>query len=368
MKLPKALLPPKAQTSHFRRWSVRLAPIANTLVEKGTYHAIHSQSILHGRHAIGHAWNSISLGAVLRAERTDNASHCQNHEAVACCKQRTIDDVFLASSLSESKEKGRTTSLAGACDGRSRSSRCTSRNRDAKAIDHESSQRKLGSGHKRMDSTLFISIVYTSSLCSSVLTGHTDGNSVFMLLLPLVFIWSRRPMRYGWPSKMVALSVFLFGLAIISFDALPRQFGTCALADDWSSEENEGSERVATERVQPRLREGAKFGSTVGTFVRAGRRWTFEFEVQGATTAPFTDTEATTTGSATAEPAPPKEPTRLRVLENLALQRVVESIKQDPKDVRWTVTGVITEFEGENWLLVSTILRAPSSNSLSSNP
>jgi len=52
--------------------------------------------------------------------------------------------------------------------------------------------------------------------------------------------------------------------------------------------------------------------------------------------------------------------TKYQVLENLALQRIVDAVSQDPNDLRWTTTGVITEFGGENWLLLSTVFRAPS--------
>jgi hypothetical protein len=181
-----------------------------------------------------------------------------------------------------------------------------------------------------------------------------------MFLLPLVFIWSRDPMRYGLPTKLVAMAVFAFGAATLTIDALPRQFSVPAnAAESWDTEAAEPIDDLRFDVSRPRMREGARLGSTVGKFSRAGRRWVFEFEGNPLTVSSLVDAS---------QPKPVSEdknhgetaPSRYRVLENLALQRVVEAIAQDPNDVRWTATGVITEFGRENWLLLSTVLRAPS--------
>jgi hypothetical protein len=44
--------------------------------------------------------------------------------------------------------------------------------------------------------------------------------------------------------------------------------------------------------------------------------------------------------------------------ENLMLQRIVESIRVDASDDRWSVTGEVSEFMGENRLLIHTAQRA----------
>jgi hypothetical protein len=54
---------------------------------------------------------------------------------------------------------------------------------------------------------------------------------------------------------------------------------------------------------------------------------------------------------ATFYPADSQEP--LRVLENLALERVVRILSQSRGDQEWLVTGVVTEYRGANFLLVT---------------
>jgi hypothetical protein len=49
-----------------------------------------------------------------------------------------------------------------------------------------------------------------------------------------------------------------------------------------------------------------------------------------------------------------------RLLENLTLQRVVQAIRDDSDDRFWTVSGNITEFLDENYLLLRRAVRTPS--------
>lgn len=195
-----------------------------------------------------------------------------------------------------------------------------------------------------------------------------------MILLPLIFIWSRAPMRYGLPSKLGALIVFAVGAATLSINALPRHYHpTVKAADSWDSEGANAMDAPRSGAARPRLREGARIGSTVGTFLRVGRRWAFEFEAAPVAATPSDEklVENLTLSAVaiiTASPSGPIELVRYQVLENLALQRVAEAIIQDPKDARWAVTGVITEFDGENWLLLSTVLRAPSNDIAAASP
>jgi hypothetical protein len=48
---------------------------------------------------------------------------------------------------------------------------------------------------------------------------------------------------------------------------------------------------------------------------------------------------------------------RYTVLENLGLQRVMRVIRGNPEITRWSVSGLVTEFEGANYLLVSRAIR-----------
>lgn len=76
---------------------------------------------------------------------------------------------------------------------------------------------------------------------------------------------------------------------------------------------------------EDRLREGTELLDQPGTFRLTGDRITF-----------FTDLGRG----------------RFVVLENLALQRVGRAIEDNPDPLQWLVTGAITEFRGENFLLV----------------
>ncbi len=177
-----------------------------------------------------------------------------------------------------------------------------------------------------------------------------------MLLLPLVFIWSRAPMRYGLISKTLVIIGFMIGhwsVDSILFHGDPR---CVAAADSWDLDLGSESDEQRRDSTRQLMREGTKVTAVVGRCSRVGRRWIFvaePVESKGSMMSP--------SPSASGEKTMTKEaaPMQYRLLENLALQRIVDAIAQDPNDVRWTITGVITEFSGENWLLLSTVYRAP---------
>ncbi len=47
---------------------------------------------------------------------------------------------------------------------------------------------------------------------------------------------------------------------------------------------------------------------------------------------------------------------RLRMLENLALERAARKVSDSPQGVVWNVSGIVTEYEGANYLLVKRIV------------
>lgn len=196
------------------------------------------------------------------------------------------------------------------------------------------------------------------------------------ILLPLLFIWSRAPMRYGAMSKSLILGCFSFAaLTIWSSGPFIEPVNPVLASDNWDSEVGE-IEDPRGEGNSPRLREGTRIGATKGKFSRVGRRWIFEIELESQTSDPATNANApsstadpTRSAASGSKPANADQATlRYRVLENLTLQRVVDAIAQDPNDVRWTASGVLTEFEGENWLLLSTVFRAHQSTEASPYP
>lgn len=77
---------------------------------------------------------------------------------------------------------------------------------------------------------------------------------------------------------------------------------------------------------EERLREGMKITQIVGRFEATGEQVTF---IRGDG----------------------KE--SLRALQNLALERIVQSIQEERGRYQWVVSGVITEFRGANYLLIT---------------
>ncbi|MBX3420730.1 MAG: hypothetical protein KF752_04155 [Pirellulaceae bacterium] len=47
----------------------------------------------------------------------------------------------------------------------------------------------------------------------------------------------------------------------------------------------------------------------------------------------------------------------LLVLENLAAQRILSAILEDPNDQHWAISGFITEFQGRNFLFIEQAVR-----------
>ena len=55
-----------------------------------------------------------------------------------------------------------------------------------------------------------------------------------------------------------------------------------------------------------------------------------------------------------------KEEKRMLVaLENLAAQRILKAVVDDPQDSAWTVTGQLTEFRDQNFILLQRVIRTP---------
>lgn len=76
-----------------------------------------------------------------------------------------------------------------------------------------------------------------------------------------------------------------------------------------------------------RLREGAKFHDRVGRFQVQGERVNFLPD--------------------------DKSPESIRVLENLALERVSNGLIDPRSSNRWIVSGTVTEYRGNNYLLIT---------------
>jgi hypothetical protein len=79
------------------------------------------------------------------------------------------------------------------------------------------------------------------------------------------------------------------------------------------------------EGSRQRVREGSRLLEQQGSFVPAGDRYLFVAADQS----------------------------RFMVLENLALQRIALALSEPQTAPTWTVTGIVTEFRGANYLLVT---------------
>jgi len=91
---------------------------------------------------------------------------------------------------------------------------------------------------------------------------------------------------------------------------------------------------------ESRLREGMKFVNRVGELREAGGRIAFY---------------------------PEGEPHSLQLLENLALERVSRELDQTHR--KWSVTGIVTEYKGGNYLLLHrAVLKARASKASGPRP
>jgi hypothetical protein len=78
--------------------------------------------------------------------------------------------------------------------------------------------------------------------------------------------------------------------------------------------------------VASRLREGTQLKDQRGAFRAMGDRATFTFEENGPT---------------------------LMVLENLALERVGRVLRESTDPLTWSVDGLVTEYQGASYLLIT---------------
>ncbi|MCC9609368.1 hypothetical protein LOC68_05565 [Blastopirellula sp. JC732] len=85
------------------------------------------------------------------------------------------------------------------------------------------------------------------------------------------------------------------------------------------------SAQADEKRRRNRVREGTRITDSVGQFDWVGDRMNF---VSDDGTQDF------------------------HVLENLAMERVAQSMEQSASKITWTVSGVVTEYRGSNYLLI----------------
>jgi len=112
--------------------------------------------------------------------------------------------------------------------------------------------------------------------------------------------------------------------------SLPSENATANAPD--SGREGKSAEKSAPTR--PRLREGTKLFDLVGTVRQTGRRYTFFVAANS---------------------------NRFVLLENLMLERILRAQASHGVTIQWKISGTVTEFQGQNYLLIEHALLHASS-------
>ena len=178
-----------------------------------------------------------------------------------------------------------------------------------------------------------------------------------LLLLPILLLWARAPMAFSLPWRWTLLALLGCGMLQFPLTALcaaqettPWLVRSTAAPQPLAGAAPPPAAEPATVQQPParaadaadvqRQREGTPLRAARGRFLEIGPRWAFAASTEGRT---------------------------YRVLENLALDRVVTAIRRDAGDDQWSVDGVITEFSGENYLLISRVRRATAESTANSS-
>ncbi len=230
-----------------------------------------------------------------------------------------------------------------------------------------------------------------------------------MLLLPFLIFWARSPMRFSTTNLRILIAgstaIALLSPLVLSGSLLaadPFERGTAGRTNGQDFQRTglaggsgaPGGDRLAAEKSPtagktPQRREGTLIPPAAGRVVMIGRRWAFLPASAPAAAAPLpAGTAAGSSGrfafesfgpgrtteiadSLTRKPArtsiapPPataagasRWPTQMLISENLMLQRIVEAIRLDPSDDKWTISGEVTEFFDQNRLIIRTAQRS----------
>ena len=128
-------------------------------------------------------------------------------------------------------------------------------------------------------------------------------------------------------APTVTLIVLAVSLATAANSAPPAAPANSRLAASALLEPAVKSPATLTaEKPAEKLREGTRLAEDVGSFSRVGERVSF---------------------------SPGGNRDSLRCLENLALERIARAIDESQGQRQWIVSGVVTEFRGVNYLLVT---------------
>ena len=125
----------------------------------------------------------------------------------------------------------------------------------------------------------------------------------------------------------IGIAIMLVGFSVAE-EPIPRESTKRTLVKPVS---NSRSKEI-------RQREGTKLVEIAGRFMIAGERVTFV-------------------------PQEAAEGVAYRVLENLALERVLDNLNESRSDRLWIVSGTLSEYRGANYLLISkAVLQSPTAD------
>lgn len=183
-----------------------------------------------------------------------------------------------------------------------------------------------------------------------------------MVFLPLMLIWLRDPMYFNTPSRWLMVA-FAATIGLLAPELASDKKGNQAAAADLNQSASSNNDPTAPSSpaldASALLREGTRLTERVGQLSRSDDGWYFTAELADSTKKQETQPASLETAPATPPQKRSATPSRIRVLENLALQRVAQMIQQDSSDNRWIINGLVTEFFGENRLLFLIAVRAP---------
>ena len=192
-----------------------------------------------------------------------------------------------------------------------------------------------------------------------------------MLLLPLLLFWARKPMHF--PSNVRLILAAIAGPCMIAIPLavlLDQRSNSVFAADGVAPPGLKATDIRATPGTSKRqhqdfiVREGTRIPPTPGHIVKIGSRWAFTpltaedlrqsaTEGLGAPSAKEAELLATLMEKKPAMALP-----QMLLIENLTLQRIVTAVRADSADRLWEVTGEVTEYTGENRLMLRTAQRA----------
>ncbi len=232
------------------------------------------------------------------------------------------------------------------------------------------------------------------------LRPRTSNSNDAMILLPLFIFWAYNPMHFGRPLRYATLAAILFiSLVAPAFSTVLAADGNGAPNQPDSLNGAHNASQGKPHQEPRHIREGTTFENITGRFTNVGSRWVFipiredsvapndpsiesnTFGQKRSTAIIFesrsgsgreisitTSTQQRSRLNLVKEYAPDNatitaaELPQLIVVENLMLQRVVESMRADASEATWIVSGEVKEYFDDNVVMLRAAQRAVSIN------